>query len=95
MGFSFIAIIVAIVTGVLFLILLIPVWCFWPLKSPMPLAGSNSRAIASACYRPDEDVDAYVMPVMYGAVPTDDDEPQHCSFTTASDVVQPKKGVYK
>jgi hypothetical protein len=95
MGFSFIAIITSIVTGVLFLVLLIPLWCLWPIKGPMPLAGSNSRAIASACYRPDDDIDAHVMPVTYGAVVTVNGEPPHCSFTTARDVMPPEERVYK
>ncbi|KAL8743097.1 MAG: hypothetical protein Q9184_008155, partial [Pyrenodesmia sp. 2 TL-2023] len=36
----------------------------------MPLAGSNSAAISAACHAPVDDVDASILPVMWGAVRT-------------------------
>lgn len=90
MGISFNAIISTTVCGVIFLLVLIPLGWWKRLDGDMPLAGSDSRAIASACYRPDGDKDAQYMPVQYGAVPGDG--PQHCSFTTARPVEPPRNG---
>jgi len=92
MGISFNAIITTTVCGVVFLLILLPLGWVKHLDGNMPLAGSDSRAIASACYRPEEDIHAHVMPVQYGALPPIGTEPQHCSFTTAKDVVPPKSG---
>jgi len=94
LGFSFIAIVTTIAMGAMFIFILVPLGWFQRLDSLMPLAGSDSRAIASACFRPDEDVNAHIMPVQYGALPKirdDSDEPQHCSFTTATDVELPQE----
>ncbi|KAL8901925.1 MAG: hypothetical protein Q9207_004966 [Kuettlingeria erythrocarpa] len=47
----------------------------------MPLAGSNSAAISAACHAPADDVDASVLPVMWGAVRTEG-KIGHCCFTS-------------
>lgn len=47
----------------------------------MPLAGSNSAAISAACHAPADDVDASVLPVMWGAVRTEG-KVGHCCFTS-------------
>ena len=47
----------------------------------MSLAGSCSAAISAACYRPEEDVDAAIKPVMWGVVSSEDDV-GHCCFTS-------------
>lgn len=52
-------------------------------KSHMPVASSCSVAIAAACHRPEDDVDASVLPVKWGAVEENkSDEVGHCSFTS-------------
>ena len=46
-----------------------------------PLAGSCSVVISAACHRPEEDVDAAIKPVMWGAVSLEDGV-GHCCFTS-------------
>ena len=50
----------------------------------MPVAGSCSVAIAAACHRPKDDVDAAYLPVGWGEVNKEDpeDEVYHCCFTS-------------
>ena len=52
----------------------------------MPIVGSCSVAIAAACHRPKDDVDAAYLPVSYGEVKhsESDGAPDvyHCSFTS-------------
>lgn len=52
----------------------------------MPVAGSCSVAIAAACHRPKDDVDAAYLPVSWGEVTNSDrdDAPDvyHCCFTS-------------
>ncbi|KAL8645139.1 MAG: hypothetical protein Q9226_007434 [Calogaya cf. arnoldii] len=58
--------------------------------SGMPMAGSNSAAISAACHAPPEDVDASVLPVMWGVVSMEDNT-GHCCFTSL-DVTPPIVG---
>lgn len=55
-------------------------------KGNMPVAGSCSVAIAAACHRPREDVDAAFLPVQWGEVVSvsrnDGEEVGHCCFTS-------------
>ena len=53
----------------------------------LPLAGTCSAAISAACHRPQDDLDAALKPVMWGAVKHDDDV-GHCCFTS-QDVTAP------
>ncbi|RMZ86815.1 hypothetical protein DV736_g5959, partial [Chaetothyriales sp. CBS 134916] len=59
----------------------------------IPLVGSCSVAIAAACHRPTWDVDAYLNPVQWGAVPGGERETGvgHCCFTSG-DVEEPLLG---
>jgi hypothetical protein len=53
----------------------------------MPVAGSNSAAISASCHPSEEDVDAHLKPVMWGAVSqgteggTEEDGVGHCTFS--------------
>lgn len=53
-------------------------------SSYMPVAGSCSVAIAAACHRPKDDIDAAYLPVSWGEVGRDDPsgEVHHCCFTS-------------
>ena len=51
-------------------------------KKGIPLAGSCSAAISGACHRPDDDVNAAVLPVMWGAVSSENLTIGHCCFTS-------------
>ena len=88
-GYSPIAIITVIPLGVLLLLVLIASG-FRKYKDGMPLAGSSSAAISTACHRPKEDVDAAVLPVLWGAVRTKGPI-DHCCFTSF-EVSPPVKG---
>jgi hypothetical protein len=54
----------------------------------MPVAGSNSAAISASCHPPEEDVDAHLKPVMWGAVShgtnggSEEDGVGHCTFSS-------------
>lgn len=62
------------------------------LASRIPLAASCSLAIAAATHRPDDDVDASVLPVMWGEVLREGSEVVgHCCFTS-EDVVDLVEG---
>jgi hypothetical protein len=65
---------------------------FRKLAGKIPLANSNSFAIAAACHRPEEDKDAALKGVMWGEVHRgSDSEVGHCSFTSM-DVTAPVEG---
>ena len=49
-------------------------------KPGMPLAGSCSAAISASCLALPEDVDAAVLPVMWGEVTKVGGEVGHCAF---------------
>jgi len=55
------------------------------------LVGNNSLAIAAACQRPEKDCDAYLKPVMWGALKGEEGKEQHCCFTSM-EVEPPKVG---
>lgn len=59
----------------------------------MPLAFSCSAATSAACHPPPEDVDAALLPVMWGAVRAEDGDGvvAHCCFTS-KEVAQPISG---
>lgn len=81
-GYSPLAMIIAIVVaGVLFASLLCI--AMLKLKPGMPLAGSNSIAISSACHPPADDRDAAMKPLLWGVVSHQDRlYPGHCSFSS-------------
>lgn len=66
-GYSNIAIITVIPVGFIAVVFGIANG-FRKYPAGMPLVGSNSAAISAACHRPKDDVDASVLPVMWGVV---------------------------
>ncbi|MCJ1426734.1 hypothetical protein MMC29_004637 [Sticta canariensis] len=79
-GYSPIAIITVIPLGALLLFLVIANG-FRKYNKGMTLAGSCSAAISAACHRPEKDVDAAVLPVLWGAVSTEGPI-GHCCLTS-------------
>lgn len=79
-GFSLPPIITAMIIGFLMLAFLIGLG-FRKLGS-MPVAGSCSVAISAACHRPEEDVDAALLPVQWGEVQGTKDGVGHACFTS-------------
>jgi hypothetical protein len=91
LGFSVQPIILDIVLGSVMLFVLVGVG-FRKLQGKIPLANSNSFAIAAACHPPKEDKDATFKGVMWGEVHTgSDSEVGHCSFTSM-EVTAPVEG---
>lgn len=80
-GYSPIAIITVIPIGVI-LILVVVLTGFRRYENGIPLAGSSSGAISAACHPPEEDVDAALLPVMWGDVKTEDSAVGHCCITS-------------
>lgn len=91
-GYSPLPIICATVLGFLMFISLFGVGCF-KLKPGIPAVGSNSLGISAACHPPDEDNDAALKPVLWGATRHQDDNltPGHCSFSSL-EVDKPRAG---
>lgn len=53
---------------------------------PMPIVGTNSRAISAACHVLPRDVEeGYLKPLRWGVLSIDENGIGHCSFTTAPD----------
>ena len=91
LGYSIQPIILDIVLGSLMLCVLVGMG-LRKLQGKIPLANSNSFAIAAACHRPEEDKDAALKGVMWGEVQAgSDSEVGHCCFTSM-DVTAPVEG---
>ena len=91
LGHSLQPIILDIVLGSFMLFALVGMG-FRKLAGKIPLANSNSFAIAAACHRPEEDKDAALKGVMWGEVHRGSvSEVGHCSFTSM-DVTAPVEG---
>ena len=82
-GFSCIAIIFTIILGSI-MVLAGVLNGFRRFKPGMPLAGSCSSAISAACHALPEDVDAAVLPAMWGDVSSAWGEVEHCTFLSRS-----------
>ena len=80
-GYSPIAIITVIPIGVI-LVLVVVLTGFRRYEKGIPFAGSSSAAISAACHPPEEDVDARLLPVMWGDLNTEDSAVGHCCFTS-------------
>lgn len=89
-GYSPIAIITVIPVGVI-LILAIVLTGFRRYEKGMPLSGSSSAAISAACHPPEDDIDASLLPVMWGDVNNEDSAVGHCCFTSF-EVLPPVEG---
>ena len=79
-GYSPIGMITVILLGGLILFFLNLIG-FRKYQGGLPLAGTCSAAISAACHRPQDDLDAALKPVMWGAVKHNDDV-GHCCFTS-------------
>ena len=88
-GYSCIAIIIAIFFGSI-VVLLIILNGFRRYKPGIPLVGSCSAAISAACHQPKDDSDAAIKPLMWGVVSTKDGV-GHCCFTSF-EVTPPVEG---
>jgi hypothetical protein len=90
-GYSIQPIVLDIVLGSLMLFVLVGMG-FRKLQGKIPLANSNSLAIAAACHRPEEDKNAALKGVMWGEVQAgSDSEVGHCCFTSM-EVTAPVEG---
>jgi hypothetical protein len=65
---------------------------FVKVSSDIPLVSSCSIAISAACHRPQDDVDAHLLPITWGIVSLGTDVPTRCSFTTFKNVRSPIDG---
>jgi hypothetical protein len=91
LGYSIQPIILDILLGSFMLCVLVGMG-FRKLQGKIPLANSNSLAIAAACHPPEEDKNAAVKGVMWGEVYTGSNcEIGHCSFTSM-EVTTPVEG---
>lgn len=90
-GYSPLAILLVIIVGIVMLGVLVA-HAFRRLASRMPVVGSCSVAIASACHRPKDDDDAVFLPVAWGEVNQQGfGEVGHCNFTSYP-VYEPVEG---
>jgi hypothetical protein len=91
-GYSPAPILCAIMLGVGMLIVFIAMG-FRRLPDTIPTAGSCSVALAAAAHRPENDVDAAVLPVKWGVVrePEGAEGVGHCCFT-GEEVTEPQEG---
>lgn len=80
-GYSLIAMIFVIVLGSIILLLGISAGSN-KYKSGMPLVGSCSAAISAACHSPKKDPNASLLPLMWGAVKTEEGSAKHCCFSS-------------
>lgn len=97
-GFSPIGIILAFTLASILVVVLVAIGFinrFPGGERAMPLISTCSAAITAACHAPEDDKDAYLLPVRWGVISLDDGV-RHCSFTTARDVEPPLEGaLYK
>lgn len=87
-GYSILGIILSLVSGVLVLTVILIVGCFPRYRSIIPMASTSSIAIAAACHRPDEDIDAHLLPLRWSVVEWEGDL-GHCAFSTEADDMRP------
>lgn len=91
-GFSPIGIIFAFSLAVAMLLALGDVAFIKKYPDTMPLMSTNSAAISAACHPPADDIDAYLLPVQWGVISSEDSMIGECSFTTSKDVQAPVPG---
>lgn len=89
-GYSPIAMITVLILGFTLLLVLI-INGLRRYKPGIPLAGSCSAAISAACQRPEADVNAAVLLVMWGSFLGTRGRIGHCCFTSF-DVLRPAEG---
>lgn len=91
-GFSPIGIILAFSLTIAMLLALGVVAFVNKFPDTIPLMSTNSAAISAACHPPADDIDAYLLPVQWGVISSDDSIIGKCSFTTSRDVQAPVSG---
>lgn len=89
-GYSNIAIISVIILGSIIVLLGILAG-FRKYKAGMPLVGTCSAAISAACHSLQNDPNASLLPLMWGAVKTEEGLVKHCCFSSL-DVSPPVEG---
>lgn len=89
-GYSLIAIIFVIIVGSIILLLGILAGSR-KYKAGTPLVGSCSAAISAACHPLKNDLNASILPLMWGAVETEEGSVKHCCFSSL-DVSPPVEG---
>lgn len=89
-GYSPIAIITAIPLGSILVLIVLLNGCR-RYKSNMPLAGSCNAAISAACHRPQGDTEAAVLPLLWGAVSSENRIGHR--FFTSFEVSPPVEGM--
>ena len=65
---------------------------FFKISGDVPLVSTSSIAISAACHRPEDDVDAHLLPVRWGVISPEGVTPVQCSMTTLRDVSVPRVG---
>lgn len=91
-GFSPIGIIFAFALAITMLFALGVVAIVSKYPDTIPLMSTNSAAISAACHPPADDIDAYLLPVQWGVISSEDSMIGECSFTTSKDVQAPVPG---
>ena len=90
-GFSPIGIILGFTLASLLVVALVAIGFLYRYSGgqrAVPLMSTCSAAISAACHAPEDDKDAYRLPLRWGVVNSDDGI-GHCSYTTARDVEPP------
>jgi hypothetical protein len=92
-GYSLLALLITIIVGAVAVLGLIGIG-FRSYEPGMSLVGCSSAAISAACHsRPDEDIDAALQPLQWGAVPFEG-EIGHCCFSTGPVLLPRENRVY-
>ncbi len=91
-GFSPIGIIFAFSLAISMLLALGVVAFVKKYPDTIPLMSTNSAAISAACHPPADDFDAYLLPVQWGVISSEDSGTGECSFTTSKEVQAPMPG---
>jgi hypothetical protein len=92
-GYSLLALLATIIVGAVAVLGLVG-FGFRRYEPGMSLVGCSSAAISAACHsRPDEDMDAALQPLQWGALPSEGDV-GHCCFSTGPVLLPEANRVY-
>ena len=80
-GYSIIAIMFTVIIGGLMVVAVVAIG-FRRFEPRMPLTSNRNMAISAAYHAPPEDVDAAILPLMWGVVKQVTKGVSHCSFTS-------------
>ena len=76
----------------IFMLVLFVVNSMRHLPKGMPLASTCSAAISAACHPPAADMEAHLLPVQWGVIPSAANKPRRCALTTFRQVRAPEEG---